>query len=58
MNHKLESRLWGEIPTTSDMHAKSKEKFCFYGTLIFNGKKQEKLESLLMKVERRVKKLT
>ena len=38
MNHKLESRLWGEISTTSDTHAKSKEKLCFYGTLIFNGK--------------------
>ena len=50
MNHKLESRLWGEISTTSDTHAKSKEKLCFYGTLIFNGKKQEKLKSLLMKV--------
>ena len=50
MNNKLESRLLGEISTTSDTHAKSKEKLCFYGTLIFNGKKQEKLKSLLMKV--------
>ena len=31
-------------------NTKSKEKLCFYGTLIFNGKKQEKLKSLLMKV--------
>ena len=40
MNHKLESRLQGEIPTTSDMQV-----------ILFNGRKQRQTKGPLMKVK-------
>ena len=46
MTHKLESRLLGEISTTSDMQV-----------IPFSGRKWRGTKSLLMKVKRRVKKL-
>ena len=60
MNHKLESRFWGKISATSDTHAKSKEKLCFYGTLmakkvpffgILMAKSKRNYKSLLIKVK-------
>ena len=47
MNQKLESRLLGEISTTSDMQIDT--------TLI--AESEEELKSLLIRVKRRVKKL-
>ena len=47
MNHKLESRLLGEISITSDMQM----------TPTLMAESEEELKSLLMKVKRRVKKL-
>ena len=46
VNHKLESRLLGEIPTTSDMQMIS-----------LLAESEEELKSLLMRVKMRVKKL-
>ena len=47
MNHKLESRLLGEISTISDMQT----------IVLYGQKSEEELKSLLMKVKEESKKL-
>ena len=45
MNHKLESRLLGKIPTTSDVN-----------DTILMAESEEELKSLLMRVKERIEK--